>query len=87
MHGADVGAGGAAVPAAGRAGGRRAAGGGRRRLWEERLSSGAVFGLGMKFRRSCCTLAHRQKVRASRRALDCVKYKYEVSSSSLLSKL
>ena len=49
MHGADVGAGGAALPAAGRAGGRRAAGGGRRRLWEERLSSGAVFGFGVAF--------------------------------------
>ena len=48
LHGADVGAGGAALPAAWRAGGRRAAGGGRRRIWEERLSSGAVLGLGMK---------------------------------------
>ena len=49
LHGADVGAGGVALPAAWRAGGRRAAGGGRRRIWEERLSAGAVLGLAMKF--------------------------------------
>ena len=49
LHGADVGAGGAALPAAWRAGGRRAAGGGRRRIWEERLPSGAVLGIAMKF--------------------------------------